>query len=319
MTMRETTIDELEAALASIRQATPDPVAGLFGPTSEVWQKNGEAIMFAGAGRAALLQLAHPAVAQAVDQFSITRRDRLARFRKTFYYVFAMVFGELETALSMARAVHQMHARVHGEILDDDAGPSFPRGAPFFANEPEAQLWVASTLFDSSAWVYEKLVRPLTQIEKSRWMGEYPRFCSLFGIPTSLVPSTWLDFESYNHRMWRSDVLTVSRTARELKEVLIRPPSQALAPFWHWYGLFTAGCLPARIRSQYGFQWGVKERAIFLSSLGALRGLRRSLPARVRMLPVYRRAMARVDRRPPSLVDQAIDRLVFGELAHVGT
>jgi uncharacterized protein (DUF2236 family) len=317
--MREVTTEELEAALAWIEEGAPDRRAGLFGPSSEVWQKNGEAIVFAGAGRAALLQLAHPAVAQAVDRFSITRQDRLARFRKTFYYVFAMVFGDLDTALAMARTVHRMHQRVRGEILDDDAGPLFPRGTPFFANEPEAQLWVASTLFDSSAWVFERLVRPLTPIEKARWIGEYPRFCSLFGIPTSLVPSTWFDFEAYNERMWRSEVLTVSSTARSLKEVLVRPPSPALAPFWDWYRLFTAGSLPARIRSQYGFRWGAKERAIFASSVRALRALRRSLPPRLRMLPVYRRALARVDRRAPSRLDRAIERLLFGELAHVGT
>jgi uncharacterized protein (DUF2236 family) len=313
--MHEVSEEELERALAWIAGDVRDPRAGLFGPTSEVWKKNGEAIVFAGAGRAALLQLAHPAVAQAVEEFSITRHDRLARFRKTFYYVFAMVFGDLDTALSMARTVHRMHQRVRGVIRDDDAGPRFPRGTPFFANDPEAQLWVASTLFDSSAWVFENLVRPLTDVEKARWIGEYPRFCSLFGIPDSMLPSTWHDFVGYNARMWSSDVLTVSSTARSLKDVLVRAPSPALAPFWSWYSAFTAASLPARIRAQYGFSWGRTEEAVFESSKRALRALRRTLPKQLRTLPVYRRALARTRDRAPSRLDQALDRLLFGELA----
>ena len=316
--MREVSAEELEASLEQIARSVEDPRGGLFGPSSEVWRKNGEAIVFAGAGRAALLQLAHPAVAQAVDEFSITRQDRLARFRRTFYYVFAMVFGDLQTALSMARKVHRMHQRVRGEIRDLDAGPRFPPGTPFYANDPESQLWVASTLFDSSAWVFERLVRPLSEMEKARWIADYPKFCGLFGIPPALVPSTWLDFESYNRRMWSSEILTVSSTARSLKEVLVRPPSAALAPFWEWYRSFTAGSLPPRIRAQYGFRFGLAERALFASSIRALRTLRRTLPARARTLPVYRRALARTKDRAPSRIDQAIDRLLFGDATPAG-
>ncbi len=316
--MHEVTTAELEASLEGLTREVSDPRAGLFGPRSEVWRRNGEAIVFAGAGRAALLQLAHPAVAQAVDELSITRLDRLARFRKTFYYVFAMVFGDLETALAMARAVHRLHQRVRGVIRDDDAGPCFPAGTPFFANEPAAQLWVASTLFDSSAWVFERLVRPLTDVEKGRWIAEYPRFCSLFGIPSALVPSTWLDFVAYNERMWRSDVLTVSRTARDLKDVLVRAPSPALAPLWRWYRLFTAGALPPRIREGYGFAWGRGEDAAFAASVRGLRALRRSIPTPLLKLPVYRRALARCSDRAESRLDRALDRWLFGELARLG-
>lgn len=309
---------DVEEALERLARATPDHRAGLFGPGSEVWEKNGEAIVFAGAGRAALLQLAHPAVAQAVDEFSITRQDRLARFRRTFYYVFAMVFGDLDTAASMARTVHRMHERIHGRIRDDDAGPFFPRGTPYDANDPKAQLWVASTLFDSAAWVFQNLVRPLSAVERARWIAEFPRFCDLFGIPRGLLPATWNDFEAYNHRMWGSRVLTVSRTAASLKEVLCQPPSRALAPLWDWYRVFTAGSLPPRIRAEYRFEWGLSDRALFQASIHALRALRRGLPQRLRMLPAYRQGLARCQQRPPSPLDEALDRLLFGTPARPG-
>jgi uncharacterized protein (DUF2236 family) len=308
-------VAELERSLEALIASTGDPRAGLFGPTSEVWQKNGEAIVFAGAGRAALLQLAHPAVAHAVDEFSITREDRLLRFRRTFHSVFAMVFGDLSTAVSVARTVGRLHERVHGVIRDDDAGPFFPRGTPYRADDPDAQLWVASTLFDSSAWVFERLVRPLTAEEQARWIAEYPRFTGLFGIPSQLVPSTWRDFVDYNRRMWASPILTVSRTGRALADVLCTPPSPSLAPFWRWYRSFTAGSLPDRIRQQFGFPWGAKERAAFAISLAALSGLHRSLPRRARMLPAYARALARVESRPESWFDRAVDHLLFGHPA----
>ncbi len=242
--MDPVTTAEFDAALKSLEAQIDDPVAGLFGPGSEVWTKQGETVVFAAAGRAALLQLAHPAVAQAVEEFSITREDPVTRFRNTFFYVFAMVFGDLRTATRMARTVHRVHQRVTGTIRDTDAGPEFPPGTPYHANDPEAQLWVASTLIESSAWVYETLVRPLDHTERKRWIAELPRFTALFGIPRSLLFPTWGAFEDYNRRMWASDTLTVSSTARSLMRALTTPPTLALAPLWRVYTNFTAGSLP---------------------------------------------------------------------------
>ena len=46
------------------------PEAGIFGPESITWRINRESALFLGAGRAALLQLAHPWVATALVEHS---------------------------------------------------------------------------------------------------------------------------------------------------------------------------------------------------------------------------------------------------------
>jgi uncharacterized protein (DUF2236 family) len=63
---------DLERALARLEASVRDPRAGVFGPGSRVWTLNREAVIFLGGGRAALLQLAHPVVAQAVADHSRT-------------------------------------------------------------------------------------------------------------------------------------------------------------------------------------------------------------------------------------------------------
>src|SRR5215472_8660065 len=88
--------EDIEALWKSLEEETTDPQAGIFGPGSVSWKVNREAALFLGAGRAALLQLAHPWVAAALDQHSNLRNDPVGRFHNTFRVVFTMIFGTLE-------------------------------------------------------------------------------------------------------------------------------------------------------------------------------------------------------------------------------
>lgn len=72
--------EALARSLERLRGEVGDPRAGLFGPDSKLWEVNKHSISFLGAGRAALLQLAHPWVAWAIDQHSNTRSDPFGRF-----------------------------------------------------------------------------------------------------------------------------------------------------------------------------------------------------------------------------------------------
>src|SRR5271163_4300543 len=109
-------VDWLERHWAAISARTADRRAGIFGPASISWKINRESALFLGAGRAALLQLAHPWVAAALQQHSTLRTDPLARFHNTFRVVFTMVFGALDQALASSRHLYQLHTRIEGEI-----------------------------------------------------------------------------------------------------------------------------------------------------------------------------------------------------------
>src|SRR5688500_13747227 len=131
---------DLESRIEQLRAAVRDPRAGLYGPGSVSWKVNREGIVMLGGGRAALLQLAHPYVAHAVDQHSATRTDPLGRFQRTFLHVFGMVFGDLDQAIESARRVYRVHTRIHGPIAEDVG--AFAQGHRYHANDPDALFWV---------------------------------------------------------------------------------------------------------------------------------------------------------------------------------
>src|ERR1700727_3400337 len=79
--------------LASLEKLPGKPGNGFFGPGSITWRVNRESAVFLGAGRAALLQLAHPWVATALIQHSNLLSSPIARFHNTFRVVFTMIFG----------------------------------------------------------------------------------------------------------------------------------------------------------------------------------------------------------------------------------
>jgi mpaB/rubber oxygenase-like protein len=84
---------DLEGGLAVVRAAAAGRAGGVFGPGSLVWRVDREAAVFLAAGRAVLLQLAHPWVAAAIAEHSRSLADPVGRFHRTFAFVFTMVFG----------------------------------------------------------------------------------------------------------------------------------------------------------------------------------------------------------------------------------
>src|ERR1700726_240271 len=100
---------DLETGLDTVCEAAAGPIEGIFGPASLSWRVDREAAVFLGAGRALLLQLAHPWVAAGIAEHSRTLADPIGRFHRTFNTVFTMGFGTLDSALAAARRLHRRH------------------------------------------------------------------------------------------------------------------------------------------------------------------------------------------------------------------
>jgi uncharacterized protein (DUF2236 family) len=301
---------DLERALARLRATVDDPRGGIFGPSSRVWAINREAVIFLGGGRAALLQLAHPVVAQAVADHSRAREDMLGRFLRTFEHVFAMVWGDLDAAAASARRVHAIHAHVRGIVRETTGGVS--AGTRYEANQPGALLWVHATLWETSLQIFEMVIRPLSAPEKDAYWEETKRFAALFGIPEELVPADWTAFRRYWDGMLASDVIRVSPTARDLADFLLRTPAWWLGPAWQWLRVITARLLPPRLRAEFGLGFGPLECAMSETSVAALRAGWWLLPGSLRYLPAYREAERRLGVRNPvgAIVDQLVDQVV---------
>lgn len=298
--------EDLEASLLRLAADVRDPRAGLFGPSSKVWQVNREAAIFLGAGRAALLQTAHPFVATGVDQHSKTKTDPVGRFARTFEAVFAMVYGDQDHAFKAARTVHSIHRRITGTIPERVG--SFASGSRYAANTDEALFWVHATLWDTSIQCFELIVRPLSNAEKNTYYEETKRFAALFGIPDAVIPPTWGDFVEYNAQAFEAPWLAVGREGADIVRFLLKPPTIALAPMWRTFGVLTAGLLPPRVRELYELPFGRLERGIFDGAIRTIRASYPHLPPSVRHLPPYRTAMDTLGEQPDTALGKALAR-----------
>ena len=305
------TAADLEARLADLAANAIDPVAGLFGPDSALWSINRHACTFLGGGRAALLQIAHPQVAQAISHHSRTRDDPYGRFQRTFRQVFPMVWGSLDQALAAARAVHRVHQRIHGRF-DEDVG-RHRSGDPYDANDRGALLWVHSTLWESSIAMHETLLGPLAAETKERYYQETARFAGLFGLDRDELPADWTAFVAYNRRMWESDQLAVGAVGREIAGYLFASSDPVLEPAAGWLRTLTAGLLPDPVRERFGLAFGAAERRAYERSVRLLRTWLPRLPARLRYVPPYFEALRRIEgTRAPDWIGRAVTRVYLG-------
>lgn len=280
--------------LVKLHGKVPDPRIGLYGPDSMMWKISGMLLPAGyGAGRALLLQTAHPWVTAGIDEHSIVRYDPVERARMTFTNVSLMVFGSMPQALRAANKVHKSHTQITGKI-PYEAG-AFKKGSEYRANEVAAMIWVHATLWETAATMYEKVKRVLSEEEKERYYEETKLFAMLFGIPEEALPRTWNEFMAYNKAMWDSPQLTVTENTRALKDDLFTPDSLALVIPLRIQEVLTAGSLPPRIREGYRMNYGLwrKTNYIILLSGGMITGW--LLPKSWEYHSVYHEAMARVE------------------------
>lgn len=307
------TRQNLEDSLAELRASVRDPRAGIHGPGSHAWELKRETINFLGGARAALLQLAHPFVAHAIEQHSKTRDDVQGRFQRTFINVFAMTFGDLGRAFKAARGVHNVHTRIRG-VITEDVG-AFARGTPYEGNDAAALTWVWATLMDTILAVHERFVRPLSPPFVERFYQESKRFAALFGLRDADLPRRYGDFRAYFEGMVASDTLTVGRPALEMSRFLLAPPAPSLRPVFGWYRVITAGLLPPRLRQQFELPWGRLERLGFAASAAAVGPVYRATPRALRYLPAYVEAQKRIAGRAPSRFDGLTYKLAIRGVA----
>ncbi|MBI4952621.1 MAG: DUF2236 domain-containing protein [Myxococcales bacterium] len=288
--------EDLERSLAELAREAPDARAGIFGPDTLAWRVFRESSVFLGGGRAALLQLAHPFVAHAVDEHSRTRTDPFGRFRRTFAHVFAMAFGDRAHAERSARRVHAIHEGIAGALPASAARGCCAGLGRYDANDAEALFWVHATLIDSALRAHELVLGRLELAERERYYAESQRFARLFGIPDAVMPPDWAAFERYME--WMARHLVVTPPAQAIAGVLfsaeaLRPPGLA-----RFARLVTAGLMPEPLRAPFDLRFGPVERRAFEATLRAVRATYRRLPGAVRFLPAYTRALRRIAGRP---------------------
>jgi uncharacterized protein (DUF2236 family) len=299
-----------EALLAAVAGSTQHPGAGIFGPDSVSWRINREAALFLGAGRAALLQLAHPWVAAALAEHSRVLDKPIARFHGTFRIVFAMIFGSLGQAMGAARHLYGLHARIRGEMPEEVA--AYRRGSHYEANEIGALRWVYATLVETAVLAYQCVLPPLTDAEREQYYAESKVLAGLFGIPAAALPENWAAFEEYNRAMHASDALGVSRAARPMAHSLMAGAGSWIHPPL-WYRALTTAWLPERFREEFGLEYGGAERKAAERAERRLPGIYRRLPHALRSTGPSLEATARLAGRRAGAWTQWNNRFWIGQ------
>jgi uncharacterized protein (DUF2236 family) len=302
--------ESLEYELNRVRAAAAGSLPGILGYRSVTWQVDREAAIFLGAGRALLLQLAHPWVVTAIEQHSDTFADPIGRFHRTFSAVFSMVFGSLDQSLSAARRLHRRHAEITGR-LPSAVGP-FPAGSCYCANAVPALCWVHATLVETALLAYELVLPPLTPEQRERYYSESRLFAALFGIPDECLPRDWTAFSAYTAGMVQSDTLTVTDQARIMARRLITGADTWL-PVPASYQALTASLLPLQIREAFGFPYGAAEQRAVRQLIAGIRRVYPFLPVRLRYVGPYQEAEQRLaGRARPDIVTRMCNRFWIG-------
>ncbi|MGO4534566.1 oxygenase MpaB family protein [Leifsonia sp. 2MCAF36] len=243
-----------------------------------------EALTLAGGGRALLLQIAHPAVGRGVAEHSDFASRLMDRFDATMLYLTASMYGSPDEVRAMRRMVNRAHAPVHGGPVGTDTSAG-THGAAYNAYDPELQLWVAATLYETMMNLHRRVYGPLAADQADAAYQELVRALSNLQLRPEKWPESRAAFDEYWERMVRSlrvdgDVLAVSRQILHPSGVpwWLRPTLPTLR-------LLTAGLLPESVRSEFRLPWSARRQRRFDRLLRCVTFVYPRLPSRLRHRP----------------------------------
>ena len=234
-----------------------------LGPRSLVWQMGFPRAGRLVAGRALLLQTAHPVVGAGVRDFSDFTRDPWGRLDRTLRSLQLTLFGG-PAALEEAERLRRLHRSIRGTGFG---------GERYSGLDPDAYAWVHLSNFD-------------TVLTGMRWFGPsfdrrrreqlYAEWCQaglVLGVRPDRMPPDLGAFRCYVRDMVDT-TLTDNETVRTLLASLeldgVEPPPWRCFPAPVWRALrplgrsflhdITVGTLPSALRRRLGLEWSTSDR-----------------------------------------------------------
>jgi uncharacterized protein (DUF2236 family) len=277
-----------------LRDREPDP--GLFGPDSVTWRVMREPALVLGAGRALLLQVAHPLVAQGALDHSAYATDPFGRLERTMLWVTFVSYGTAREARAATRPVNRLHRGIAGTLPAGAGTPRVRPGTAYAATDPRLLLWVHATFVDTMLATHDALVGGLDAADRDRFVREWHAVARLMGVPARLLwPDHAAMIADIESEIASGSVLPGAGSRRVARTILRPPlPSPALRPLWDTLILVMAGLLPPAVRRGYGIAWTPAHAAAHLALRTTLRTGGVALPRRFRVSPVHDWAQARV-------------------------
>lgn len=269
---RPTPLDEATLiSRAALENVPPDPADGFFQRGCWLRRVNGDPAIVLGGGRALLLEIAHPLVAAGVAEHSNFRSDPFGRMQRTLRAMSAITFEDRASGLAAIRAIDRAHAAVRGTLARDVG--RFRAGTAYCAADPEAMRWVWATLVDTAVTVYRHFVADLSAGELDAYYADHTGVARLLGIPGTILPATWPEFERWFDSMIDGEELAVDDRAREIADALLNaslPADNAKA-----VRILTTALLPQGLRDDFGLDWNDEKAERFAALVRSVQSLRR--------------------------------------------
>ena len=226
-----------------------------------------EPAVMLGAGRALLLQIAHPKVAQGVADHSDVEERPLDRLLGTLDFLVIVTFGTEEEARRMGRTIRRVHERI--------TGPGYS------GNDPDLQVWVNATLIDAALFVYERVLGSPSGDLSAAYIDQARHVADVLGCPPDAQPADLTAFRRYMDDMISS--LEVTDTAREvMRAVLWSRKLRWMAPALWANRFVTTGLLPEPIRERFGLPWSDRKDRVLWTLLRTNAFFYRLVPRPVR-------------------------------------
>lgn len=280
--------------MVNMTGAVSDPVPPP--PGGVLWSVVGDIRELLMLPAALALQVAHPAVAAGVDEYSVFRTDPWGRGERSLRSLQLWVYGG-EAAADEGRRLRELHKAIRG---------TDSHGRRYRALDPECYSWVHATGFPVFRHALRYLARPLTAAQEQQLYAEWLQVGRILGIEERDMPQTVEEFWPYFRKRLAEEVEETA-VVRELValDVTLPPPDRGpravrvlLAMLWpmllpsfvRFRRFLTIGLMPPEARDAIGLQWTAEQERALRRFARVVRAVVPVLPERLRYLPIAREA-----------------------------
>ncbi|HYL71806.1 MAG TPA: oxygenase MpaB family protein [Candidatus Dormibacteraeota bacterium] len=265
------------------------------------WRVMREPLLMLGAGRALLMQAAHPLVAQGAIDHSAFATDPYGRLERTVEWVTLVSYGTTAEARAVSERVLRVHRRIAGRLPAANATSRVPADRAYAASNTSLLRWVHASFVDSMLATHDALVGDLNDSDRDGFVREWDAVAALMGVPQRLLWPDAAAMRRYAVRQVERGPCLPGAGSRLVAQTVLHPPVRALwlRPGVDLLAFVSLGLLPDALRSAYGFRWSRAHRVAHAAALASLRSAHPVLPRRLRVSPVHDLAVARAAGRWP--------------------
>lgn len=167
---------------------------GLFGPDSPTWKVWSSPTALIAFQRSIIVESFDPFLAAAVHEQNGVRYNATRRFDRTIQYFLTVACGDSRAAIEASEILMRVHSKATGiEPISEK---------PYSANNPDSQLWIHVTGWQSNLLCYERYgAGPLSAADEKRYWEECVIAAELQTCKPSDVPRSRKEVREYYEAM----------------------------------------------------------------------------------------------------------------------